>query len=34
MSDKNIPKDYDFNKEKDWEKRWEKDDIYKFLACS
>lgn len=32
MSDKNIPKDYDFNKEKDWEKRWEKDDIYKFLG--
>lgn len=32
MSGKEIPKDYDFKNEKKWEKKWEDDDIYKFIG--
>lgn len=32
MSEKNIPKDYDFENEDKWEKKWEDEDIYKFIG--
>lgn len=32
MSQKDIPKDYDFKNEKKWEKKWAEDDIYKFIG--
>ena len=32
MSNEEIPKDYDFKKEKVWEKRWEDEDIYKYIG--
>lgn len=32
MLDKDIPKDYDFYKEADWQRKWEKEDIYKFIG--
>ncbi|WP_294004264.1 valine--tRNA ligase [uncultured Methanobrevibacter sp.] len=32
MSNEEIPKDYDFKKEKFWEKKWEDEDIYKYIG--
>ena len=32
MSNENIPKDYDFKKEKIWEQKWEDEELYKFLG--
>ena len=32
MSNKEIPKDYDFKKEKVWEAKWEDEDIYKYIG--
>ena len=32
MSNEEIPKDYDFKKEKVWEKKWEDEDIYKYIG--
>ena len=32
MSIEEIPKDYDFKKEKDWEKKWEDENIYKYIG--
>ena len=32
MSNEEIPKDYDFKKEKFWEKKWEDEDIYKYVG--
>ena len=32
MSKEEIPKDYDFKKEKEWEKKWEDENIYKYIG--
>ena len=32
MSNEEIPKDYDFKREKFWEKKWEDEDIYKYIG--
>ncbi|MBE6499942.1 MAG: valine--tRNA ligase [Methanobrevibacter thaueri] len=32
MSKEEIPKDYDFKKEKIWEKKWEDENIYKYIG--
>ena len=32
MSNKEIPKDYDYKKEKEWEKKWEDENIYKYIG--
>ena len=32
MSNKEIPKDYDFKKEKEWEQKWEDENIYKYIG--
>ena len=32
MSNEEIPKDYDFKKEKEWEKKWEDENIYKYIG--
>jgi len=32
MSKEEIPKDYDFKKEKAWEEKWEDEDIYKYIG--
>ncbi|MDO5823422.1 valine--tRNA ligase [Methanobrevibacter sp.] len=32
MANEEIPKDYDFKKEKVWEKKWEDEDIYKYIG--
>ena len=32
MSKEEIPKDYDFKKEKVWEQKWEDEDIYKYIG--
>ena len=32
MSKEEIPKDYDFKKEKAWEKKWEDENIYKYIG--
>ena len=32
MSNQEIPKDYDFKKEKEWEKKWEDENIYKYIG--
>ena len=32
MSNEEIPKDYDFKKEKVWEKKWEDEEIYKYIG--
>ncbi|MFM5883137.1 valyl-tRNA synthetase [Methanobrevibacter gottschalkii] len=32
MSNEEIPKDYDFKKEKFWEKKWEDEDIYRYIG--
>ena len=32
MSKEEIPKDYDFKKEKAWEQKWEDEDIYKYIG--
>ncbi|AMD17679.1 valyl-tRNA synthetase [Methanobrevibacter sp. YE315] len=32
MSNEEIPKDYDFKKEKAWEKKWEDENIYKYIG--
>ena len=32
MSNEEIPKDYDFKKEKEWEQKWEDKDIYKYIG--
>ncbi|WP_295612727.1 valine--tRNA ligase [uncultured Methanobrevibacter sp.] len=32
MSNEEIPKDYDFKKEKEWEQKWEDEDIYKYIG--
>ncbi|MBQ8018520.1 MAG: valine--tRNA ligase [Methanobrevibacter sp.] len=32
MSNEEIPKDYDFKKEKVWEQKWEDEDIYKYIG--
>ena len=32
MSNEEIPKDYDFKKEKEWEKRWEDEKVYKYIG--
>ena len=32
MKADNIPKDYDHKKEKDWQKKWDLDQIYKFIG--
>lgn len=32
MSEKNIPKDYDHEKEKFWQEKWENDEVYKFIG--
>ena len=32
MLKEKIPKDYDFKKEKFWEKKWEDEDIYKYIG--
>ena len=32
MSNQEIPKDYDFKNEKEWEKKWEDENIYKYIG--
>ena len=32
MSNQEIPKDYDFKKEKEWEKKWEDENVYKYIG--
>ena len=32
MSNEEIPKDYDFKKEKEWERKWEDENIYKYIG--
>ena len=32
MSNQEIPKDYDFKKEKEWERKWEDEKIYKYIG--
>ena len=32
MSNEEIPKDYDFKKEKEWEKKWEDENVYKYIG--
>ena len=32
MSNEEIPKDYDFKREKFWEQKWEDEDIYKYIG--
>lgn len=32
MSNQDIPKDYDFKKEKVWEQKWEDENIYKYIG--
>lgn len=32
MSNEEIPKDYDFKKEKEWGKKWEDENIYKYIG--
>ena len=32
MSNQEIPKDYDFKKEKVWEQKWEDENIYKYIG--
>jgi len=32
MSNEEIPKDYDFKKEKEWEQKWEDENIYKYIG--
>lgn len=32
MTIKEIPKDYDHKKEKEWQKKWEDDEVYKFIG--
>lgn len=32
MSNEEIPKDYDFKREKFWEKKWEDENIYKYIG--
>lgn len=32
MSNEEIPKEYDFKREKFWEKKWEDEDIYKYIG--
>ncbi len=32
MSNQEIPKDYDFKKEKEWEQKWEDENIYKYIG--
>jgi valyl-tRNA synthetase len=32
MSKEEIPKDYDFKKEKEWEQKWEDENIYKYIG--
>ena len=32
MSNEEIPKDYDFKKEKEWEQKWQDEEIYKYIG--
>ncbi|MGB9937132.1 MAG: valine--tRNA ligase [Methanobacterium sp.] len=32
MTDSNIPKDYDHKKERYWQNKWQKDNVYKFIG--
>ena len=32
MSNEDIPKDYDFKKESEWEQKWEDENIYKYIG--
>ena len=32
MSNEEIPKDYDFKKEQEWEKKWEDENVYKYIG--
>ena len=32
MSNEEIPKDYDFKKESEWEQKWEDENIYKYIG--
>ncbi|MBO7732557.1 MAG: class I tRNA ligase family protein, partial [Methanobrevibacter sp.] len=32
MTNKEIPKDYDHKNEEKWQKKWEDDEVYKFIG--
>ena len=32
MTDRDIPKDYDHNKESEWQKKWDDEEIYKYIG--